>query len=461
MTYRNQNDSVEFTASLTQGRNGRILRVMQPVRAALASPAPALASLSDAIAGAVAIQFDRRVATVTGLHAAAPRYAAYEQFVQGLDAFTGRQTGLTDWPKAIRFLQRSVELDTTFTSAYFWLAFAYGNSGRAPLRDSLAKLLMGRRDQLAPVERFGLDYMTFPDDESKVKAAAMASELSPGSQWTWNYALLELKLGRYELAVKALRELDVDGGWARDWVIYWRRYALALHAIGRERERLDVARRAVTGNPLSLVPLLRVLGSRGDSGAILRIADSLESIGATFGSAATFPMVLREARDEAAAHGYAQAADRISVRALEWFEKRPQSNASDPNGPAFYHYVLGGHLSRLRRWDAADAAFTAAAASPESPWRREAAVELVLVAARRGDSAAVTRRLGELRREPWFASSPWWQAAVGAHLAAIRGDAPATGRLILGAPDPDRWHLTPDISPALHRHPALRQVVRP
>ena len=58
--------------------------------------------------------------------------------------------------------------------------------GFAPAADSIAEALNRRRDQIAPLDRHFLDYLTATDGVTKLKAIRRVVEIAPGSDYLNN-----------------------------------------------------------------------------------------------------------------------------------------------------------------------------------------------------------------------------------------------------------------------------------
>ena len=85
-----------------------------------ADPSPALVQLRERAVGALGLLFGARISGMSQNASRPPPYAAYEEFVQGLDLHVRYQ-----YPAALDHYRRAIELDSTFGSPVVWSALAY------------------------------------------------------------------------------------------------------------------------------------------------------------------------------------------------------------------------------------------------------------------------------------------------------------------------------------------------
>ncbi len=170
-----------------------------------------------------------------------PTFEAYTEFVEGIELHTHHKAG-----EALPHFLAAVALDSNFTMASLWAAFAYENSGRPALRDSIGQALNRRRGQLAPLDRLLLDYQLAwrrGDHHGALEAMRRFVEIAPGSAFLYKAGQAAVEAGRPREAIQFFTQADPESGWfwGGDW--YWGYLAGAYHMVGEHREELAVARR--------------------------------------------------------------------------------------------------------------------------------------------------------------------------------------------------------------------------
>ena len=462
-------DSVEFNARILRAPRGRVVSSLAPILVAIDDPGAGLATLSSRIAGALAALVDPRVATLVPTDPPAPRFAAYQEFVEGLEYFMGRAKRSTDYGRAVDHFERAVQLDSTFNLPYVWMVLAYGNLGMSfnfghfggwqiARQDSVVDILMSRRPTLSRADRSALDFFLAErrgDHETAYRAITVAASLAPGSVWTYLRGVWAKSLGYYPAALSAFRELDADGGWITDWSVYWRDFAEALHAAGRSEEELVAARRGARGSadPYVLRAMAVALGGMGDAAALDRFADSIAA------NPGKLNMVvpgawLSLAAQEAHSHGHEEASNHIAKRCVRWY----QQYVPDKSISGAYNLYLSKHIDCLYLaggWRAAQA-FSEEAINRTFP-HSGAMATLVLIAAREGDTTVLRQRLDQAFARPAFAVDSLWRHQLAARLAALRGDTMTMAFNLRFLPRP-ACHHCPEITLAMRRSPVMKDV---
>ena len=442
-----RNDSLEFRARITEWRTKRVISSVETIHAPASNPAAGLSELTDRLQGALASFADPRVSALQDVAAPPPRFAAYLDYVEGQDVFVGRRGTSSDYKGSIPYFLNAAQRDTTFDLPLIWLVFAYNNASRsgypslASASDSMVDILERRRHRLSPLSRYALDYFLAyraNDLERQYRAVVAASEIAPGSNWTYLRGMLGNESGHRDDAIRAFQQLDVDDSWSSSWQEYWSAYTKALRRAGRLDAELAVARNAVArANNLGvLVVLFSALGSRGDSEGVERLADSLEASVPETAGMTRFGVYLGVAAQMASVSGKEKAARAIAERCIRWNHKHAP-DPLHPTGPlehsSYQHFFTECLVVDGRLDDAQHLAMQAAKDS--DAYGDLAAIRLVLLAAVRGDSASMHGYVREAYARPRLAAtSSYGRVGLDASMAALSGDAPKTAAILSRLP---------------------------
>jgi hypothetical protein len=213
-------DSLSFRARLLDVPTGRMLRVVPTYRADVRNVDGAVAILREHATGAIASVLDPRVASTEQAGAAAPTYAAYAAFAQGLTEFESSRYG-----DAASLFKRAHESDSAFVNPVVWSVFALASSSGMARRDSLIAWLENRQQRLTLADQFGVRYFLAQrsaDELGKLEALRAASAAAPGSVWSLVLSQQAARAGNLPEALKAIETVDPFNGWARGYDSYWR-----------------------------------------------------------------------------------------------------------------------------------------------------------------------------------------------------------------------------------------------
>ncbi|MGH7644155.1 MAG: protein kinase domain-containing protein, partial [Gemmatimonadales bacterium] len=272
-----QADSVRFQLQITDARDGRVIRALDPVAGPTAQPLGALDVLRQRVMAALAVWVDPKLMGWASAASQPPTFDAYQEFVEGLDALTRN-----DWLRAREHLERAAAHDSTFTSARLWAAFARFNLDEFAAVDSVTRALQRAAGSLAPFDRAILTWLSAwvrGDREAGLAAARQAAALAPASGAPLIVAWDALVVNRPLEALAVLRELTPDHPLLQGAPTYWAVQTGALHALGDYRAELADARAGRRRFPdvLSVrADELRALAARGDIAAVAaRLDESL------------------------------------------------------------------------------------------------------------------------------------------------------------------------------------------
>jgi len=329
-SYFLQGDSLQFQAQISSTADGSILVGIGGVTAPRNRPLEGAEQLRQRVLAAFASLHDKDVRTFQTALAQPPTYAAYREYVEGLELYIGRGT-LSD--AAQRFQQAAV-LDSTFLTARVWAAQSGMFAGRTRMdqawgrrADSLISGLQLLRDRLAPFDRARLDFVVAHRAEDLLEsyqAALRLVDASPGSVDARREAAISaLRVLRPREALRRLEQLDPERGLMREWESYWSAAAWGLHLLGRHEDELTTVRRGRRLHPSSpdlLYFELRALAALG------RIAE-LDSIArielpASEGHAGLMAFGIA---GELMAHGHFDAAHRLAQFAADLPGDHPPS----------------------------------------------------------------------------------------------------------------------------------------
>ncbi len=271
-SYYLQGDSVHFLAHVTDASTGEELAALEPVVGAIDAPVAAVEQLRDRVMTTLATLTDPRLAKWMRYASQPPTFEAYTEFVEGIELHTH------DKPReAIPHFLGAAALDSNFTMASLWAAYAYGNSGQWALMDSIGQALNGRRGQLAPLDRLLLDYqLAFyrGDFGSALEAMRRFVEIAPGSEFLYKAGSAALGANRPREAIEFLTQADPESGWLRGWSSYWIVLTEAYHRLGDHERELEVARRARDLFPDNLV----IRSTEGSALAALGRTDEVQAM---------------------------------------------------------------------------------------------------------------------------------------------------------------------------------------
>lgn len=238
-----QGIALTIKAQITDLVNDRVLASLEPVSATTSDALQNADVLRDRIAGALASAFDTRISSITLPSSRPPTWAAYQEFVLGLEMFQ------RDGDLSIPHFVRAAQLDTSFSLPLIWATFAHMNAGRQKQSDSVIALLALRRPPAGSLEELQLQYFQAGSEEEEFMLAERGASRSPGSTWSNNFAVALHDRNRMHEAIRHFEEIDPEHGWARTWKVYWLYYTRALHAAEMYQKELLAARRMLAMEP--------------------------------------------------------------------------------------------------------------------------------------------------------------------------------------------------------------------
>jgi DNA-binding SARP family transcriptional activator/TolB-like protein len=255
--YSRDGDSIVIVARIADAAQGRLIGFTEPVNVSLDAHGIALEHLRQRVMGLLAVRLDERLRDVLTPGATSPpTLAAYREHVAGLLAFQRQETS-----DARAHFQRAYVLDSTFVAPLIWEALtlgnAFANAGNTPDRLRVIEQIARRRANLTPLDRHVLEYLEAAersDPEGQIVSMRQASELAPGSIWTWQLARSLYNAWRFREAIAVFEQIDRKRGWMYKWPPFWQSFVEVLNRTDHRRE-LEIAREARHTLPNEIQPL--------------------------------------------------------------------------------------------------------------------------------------------------------------------------------------------------------------
>jgi thioredoxin-like negative regulator of GroEL len=380
-------DSLQLQAQVVDGRTGDVLTALDPVRGAARDPLPAVDALRQRALGALAGRLDARVGGLARVTGRPPLYAAYQEFVAGMDEWT--RTGETRG--ATPYFRRATQIDTGYAQAWLFLANSLFNDGRKVEADAIVTRVDGMRDRLSPLERALLDIFIAHrrnDRNAELAARRAAAAAAPRSEWTWILVEGLAMNGRLQEALDSLVAVPDDLPFLRSSAARPVFEAEIRHRFGDHARELAVVRAAL---PRFTAPRARLRLEAQEVAALAalgRTAEARERLArladAGAGRRGELAAMLHSLTYDAAWHGWSALAREAGERELAI----RLSVAADSGGVPRVQRQLAGAYYALGRYDDADRVLRPLAARDTASETQGLAA---LVAARRGDTTTATR----------------------------------------------------------------------
>src|SRR5437879_605964 len=243
--YYRQADSIRFQIQISAAKDGTVLRALDPVAGPISQPLAAVEALRQRVMAALATLFDSRLSLWAKATGQPPTFAAYQEFIQGLDRMVQ-----FDSRGAIQHFRRAAQEDTTFRLPLIFAAHEHMDLGEYATADSIAHAVERAPGRLAPLDQHYLTWVLVQSQGDRQRALETAREMAtiaPNSETLWLVAQCALALNRPPATVAALTTLGPDRGLFRGWSVYWFYLTFGRHLMGgprRERkEALEGLRR--------------------------------------------------------------------------------------------------------------------------------------------------------------------------------------------------------------------------
>lgn len=396
--YYRQGDSLRFQIDIADARDGKVMRALDPVVGPVANPLVAIEKLREQVMIALGTLFNPKLAGWAAAASQPPDYAAYQEFVEGLDRFAR-----FDYPGARDHFDRAAAGDSTFSVAMIWSAAARLNLGEHGGADSIVRRLERSKRPLAPADRSYLAWVAGVvrgNGPAALQAARELARVAPGSDAEYLLANGAISFNRPQEALASMERVDPDRGLFRGTYVYAWDMTTALHLLGEHRRELKEAtagRRRAPGQLGGLVPEVRALATLGRLDDLWQRLDEAQQVGSqdswTPGSVALL------AAAELRTHGYPEAARDAVNRAITWYERRrAEVGREDDGGLGLAQaYFEAGRLEDARRLLES---FIASPRASGAMGRFAALGTLGAIAAREGKRAEAVRFDSLLKASP-------------------------------------------------------------
>ena len=415
ITFRAQVSDVGGGSWISQAseRTAVLRATTEPISAHIDSASAAFPVIRSRVMGLLAVAGEDDLIR-RELEEQPPNYEAYLRFADGMALYVAEDT-----MQAARAFLDAYAQDTTFKTALLYAALNYSNARQYSIEDSLLRVVARGENRLSAYHRRWLDYRrAFLDGDRPraLRAIRALAASAPRSKAVYNLGIEAWENGHLEEAANALESLDPNAGPMQGFQHYWGALANIRHLMGQYPEALQAARKARAADPGGWRPVgweLAALIALGRPDEAMMMAGPLAHASPDDNQWSPAE-ALREAAEEARAHGYRPAADSLWRLALSWYRaaaRRPML-PRDRFGMAHTLYALG-------QLDASEA--VAARLHEDSPSDLATLGLLGAIAARRGDSTRTAGYLAALDklRAPFQLGRLTYQQAL---IAAAAGD---------------------------------------
>src|SRR6266568_1918429 len=474
--YYRQADSIRFQVQISAAKDGTVLRALEPVAGPIAQPLAAVEVLRQRVMATLATLFDSRLSLWAKAAGQPPTFAAYQEFIQGLDRMVQ-----FDSRGAIGHFRRAAQEDTTFRLPLIFAAHEHMDLGEFATADSIGHAVERSPGRLSPLDQHYLTWVlaqTRGDRQRALETAREMAAFAPNSETLWLVAQGALALNRPREMMAALAALGPDRGLFRGWSVYWFYLSFAHHLMGDHRRELKAAVEGRRRHPEELAVLaaevraLAALGRVADIEQRLVEAPSLPPqpgwSPADIGLLAALELTAHDHQAEALAAG---------TWAVRWLEGRPAAEArSVPHRfrLALAYYVTGQPDAARRlleglaseRIDARDASGVRwmSAITGDQPDHLTFLGFLGVVAARAGqrdEALRLDRTLQAMSRRYLYGRHTMWRGRI----HAVLGEREAAIALVQeafaqGYPQGGVMHLYPSLW-SLRDYPPFRDLLRP
>jgi tetratricopeptide (TPR) repeat protein len=414
-SYYLQGDELELHSEVTDLESERSLGTVEPTRAPLATPGEAIEAAREGVMGVLATRLRRGTAWEVPSSVQPPTYQAFQHYAQGMELWVQER-----YDEAADWFTQAYEADTTFLRSLVAAGAAHGNAGDPATTDSLLQIILPRRLELAPYDRYRLDYGMAGhrgDIPARLRAARASVELVPSGTLRLGLVMTLIDVNRPAEALESLEDVwNEVVAVAGAWYPIWRTRADLHHLLGIHDRELEIARQVRMEAPGSLRFMVlegRALAALGRMGELSEVVSDIladpEEPGTSIGRS------LIQLAEELRAHGHVAEANELVDRGLAWLDDAPPDQSGSRSG-----MELRGRLHyQGERWEEARDVFQALLDSGV-----ETSTTLGLrgvSAARLGDTAVAEKaaaRLTELKEPFSYGSSTLWRARI----QAVLGD---------------------------------------
>jgi tRNA A-37 threonylcarbamoyl transferase component Bud32 len=457
-SYYRHDDDLEFHSEVVDVTAGAPFATIDPVWGSADDPRGAIDSVRIQVMGALATRLSPLTGWELPPNVQPPTYEASRAYARGMEEWTRG-----DFAAAALSFEQAYMLDTTYVRSMMMAMAAHGNAGHAGQSDSLAQVLQTRLDELAPYDRYRMEYAAAGDrgDRPAALAAARAGvELVPFGTLRWALIRGLIWANRPKEALESIQGIHSqfvqNGG---EWYYHWDFYTRILHLRGEHQRELEVAREGREHIPGPLYGMLYEARALAALGSV----DELSTLVSDIGAAASQPTLnngaaLEAVAEELRAHGHSAAAFETLDRALAWYLGQDLEFKETVAGRS-----LHGRLLYLREdWEEAGVVFAAVVA--DSANLVDALGYEGAIAARQGDVAsarAIESELAALELPRLRGVNTFWRARIAALLGERDESAALLQRAFAEGVPHGLWTHTDRDLESLHGFSRFEELVTP
>jgi tetratricopeptide (TPR) repeat protein/TolB-like protein len=274
-------DSLLVQMQIVSSADGHVIQQLDPVVTPAANAYLLLDRLRDGVTGAVTALADTLYLPWSTAHSRPPKYAAFQEFMQGLDAIV--HTGVKP---AVEHLRKAVTLDTGFVEAKIWLLEQVSMMpDQREYVDSISRAALAQRAGLGAFDQVSLDReLAFLSGrwEEAYDASRRLVQIAPTTPDARVYlAQSAMATRRYAEALSVMHGIDRSKGWLKDLPQLWQ-WDLQAHRLygdaqGGLTEWRQLRARLPEDYPACAagLPLLAMTGREADVDALLRECSSM------------------------------------------------------------------------------------------------------------------------------------------------------------------------------------------
>jgi tetratricopeptide (TPR) repeat protein len=170
---------------------------------------------------------------------------AYRYFIEGMNLVLNQ-----NYESGIQSLKKTLEIDSTFTFAYFYLAYAYNCSGQYEQQISPIQKAYLHKDRIPPKYQLWIEswYASFitRNLQDVSRTCDLLAESGINTRLFWSDLALTYAaiLGQYEKAVRAFEKvMDISLERGNNWGDYyfWDYFLRSLHKTGNHEREKEIA----------------------------------------------------------------------------------------------------------------------------------------------------------------------------------------------------------------------------
>lgn len=341
-------DSIRVEARVVSHRDGRVIRGVRASWPRSSAGSTEAADFASSVLGALAMAVDDRMSAVSTAEHSDPTFAAYQEFVIGLE-----HHGKAEHSEAAERFRRALTADPQFSLAAVWLGRALYHGARFAAAESLARSLDGRSPPLPDADRRAVEWILARfrgDGPGAYRAARHLVDLAPRSPWVLTLASEALSLRRAAEARALVAQLHRENEWVRGWSELVSQLGNALHLLGAFDEESALARSdrtTATNLFVRLINEARPLAAQGRLAEINQLIDDALSLSDQ--PALEQGSIMQRVGVELLAHGHQAEAAVILERGRAWYEAQLRANP----GVTSRKWGLANTLVRLGELDSA------------------------------------------------------------------------------------------------------------